>query len=918
MKKLITTLIFISANFMIFAQDTESSEEGQVNAQAEQTSPSLYTGGMSLNIPIYTIQDPDFTLPISLTYTANGYIQSQNCGAVGYNWTLNAGSVITRKVVGSCDKGRLEWLRNGRHSLNKEDFFSNTTSVSNSGSIYAPDIFTFSINGSSGWFYIDFQGEIRVVSNEHFVVDLSVFNFPELKCSGNGVISSYFCDIVSGSIIKITDRNGYTYIYGEDSKALSFHREKGTPIVDAWHLTTIIAPNGRGMKFTYVSQTVSITNSINYPERGFVNSTEPTLYDEIGAEAFFSKYGIGTETSEYRQFSALLQKITIDSTDFEMTFNCTNANEHRLQSIDLKIENETKTATFERQFASCKDYSIFQNYIEKHFLTKIKTFQNTEYNFSYNLNCTPNTNIAVIGWKDDYGYSKKNSQFGLLKSMTNPLGGKTEFYFEPHNYSEMKIYTLDANSQFNNISIVPAPRQDLYNNVRIQKIKTFDENNKLISTKEYTYSGGMLHCDFAVKNQDGTYGLFDRGYSKFSEPIPLTYSNVTEKISFPSPSGKIYENIYKFHEYNDMPDIVEYISSTNDAFYILQNIFGFASMSGRRGLIKEKWEKEDNILVKMSVFDYQQIVQNQSDYMVCQMYNWQHPKYKMYYAHTNPVKITTTNYFNSGTTTTSTELFYDNRNRLIEKKTDGIDGRKYFTKYKYADNIIPVQLYGVSGELNAMTDYSGFAGGFQQIQRQGWFGRPVEVVSGYYEGNDTYCTGGTISLFKRQNDNVPQAAYSLPTNPAHYLSNPSPYTPTRSGFAVLSQEWVLTLDEPLKNSYQFMQNNNGNINFDQNRYTKVAEYEYNNMLRLTKLKPENALETEYFWDSKNLYPVSEKTGIFTTSYTYKPFVGKTSETDSRGVKILYEYDQYWRLKEIKREKNGVVETLQKYEYNYQK
>ena len=920
---LIIGLFFVANN--IFCDNDESSEEGQNNAQTGQTSPSLYTGGMSINIPVYTIQDPDFTLPISLSYTANGYVQSQSSGAVGYNWTLNAGSVITRKIIGSSDQERLDLLRNGAYFTNKEEYFTTNTNSNTGSNSYAPDIFTFSLNGSSGWFYIDFQGEIRVVSNEHFVVDLSEFNFPAISCGG-GI--NYFCHIESGSssIIKIIDKNGYTYLYGESSKALSFHKERYRPVVDAWHLTKIIAPNGRKMKFTYFIQSPNPTETKNFAEREFVNSTQPTLYDVVSYDAFFTKYLTGIQTSEYQQMSALLQKISIDD-NFEMNFiynpepPALNI-EHHLQSIELKIENETKTATFERQSsASCKDYNVSSSsFIQKHFLTKITTFQNTKYQFSYNLNCTNNTEpmtsptyIPMCESKDDYGYSKINSQFGLLTNMTNPMGGKTEFYFEPHDYSEMKIYSLEENNQFD-ISIVPVPRQDLYNNVRIQKIKTLDENNTLISTKEYTYSGGMLHCDFAVKNQDGTYGVFERVYSKFNEPIPVTYSNVTEKISFPSPNVKIYENIYKFHEYNEMPDIVEYYNKGSNVFNApvfntLQNIFGFASMSNRRGLIKEKWEKENGVLVRTSAFEYPQIVQNQSDYMVISIWN---TKYKMYYAHTNPTEITTTDYINGNEIIKNTKLFYDAKNRLIEKQTDGIDNRKYFTKYSYADDIVP----------NLQDVFSGFAAGFQQIQRQGWLGRPVEVVSGYYVGETAHYTGGTISLFKKISDRdsfvLPQ---NPPTSPAHYLSNASPYTPIHRNFAVLSQEKSLMLDAPVTD-YQFMYNNgnifpylNGSI-INDNRYIKVADYEYNNMLRLTKLKPANALETTYVWDEKNLYPVSETTGNFTTTYTYKPFVGKTSETDSRGVKIIYEYDEYWRLKKIKREKNGVVETLEEYQYNY--
>ena len=45
--------------------------------------PSLYTGAMHFSVPIYTYQDPDFTLPVSLEYNFDGYRPGQHSGTVG-------------------------------------------------------------------------------------------------------------------------------------------------------------------------------------------------------------------------------------------------------------------------------------------------------------------------------------------------------------------------------------------------------------------------------------------------------------------------------------------------------------------------------------------------------------------------------------------------------------------------------------------------------------------------------------------------------------------------------------------------------------------------------------------------------------------------------------------------------------------
>jgi len=67
--------------------------------------PSLYTGAMSYSLPLYTYEDPDFTIPISIDYSFDGYRPDQHSGTIGYGWRLNCGGVITREIRGLPDEG---------------------------------------------------------------------------------------------------------------------------------------------------------------------------------------------------------------------------------------------------------------------------------------------------------------------------------------------------------------------------------------------------------------------------------------------------------------------------------------------------------------------------------------------------------------------------------------------------------------------------------------------------------------------------------------------------------------------------------------------------------------------------------------------------------------------------------------------
>ena len=76
---------------MTSAQTADMIRYGDVEA-------SLYTGLLNLSIPIYSLDDPDFSLDISLHYNSEGFKPCENSGFVGYKWSLRAGGCITREV----------------------------------------------------------------------------------------------------------------------------------------------------------------------------------------------------------------------------------------------------------------------------------------------------------------------------------------------------------------------------------------------------------------------------------------------------------------------------------------------------------------------------------------------------------------------------------------------------------------------------------------------------------------------------------------------------------------------------------------------------------------------------------------------------------------------------------------------------
>ncbi len=244
--------------------------------------PDLYTGTVRAEIPIYIYTDPDFEIPVSLTYTSNGYMPNTQANFVGLGWSLNAGGCITRRVQGERDelgnagfnfgtmnrhlslKGYYEYV-SGRFS-HEVGYGDNLVVDSNYDYYYTspdgsakyetePDIFMFSFPGYSGKFVIRSDGKAFVydsnVPGGEFQVDLKDF----AKSWPN-------------SIIRIKTGDGYEYTFGgleEDvsqsyvnpttyirSNSTSRENSSNEPVnCDSWHLKEIKAPNGRTVKFTY-------------------------------------------------------------------------------------------------------------------------------------------------------------------------------------------------------------------------------------------------------------------------------------------------------------------------------------------------------------------------------------------------------------------------------------------------------------------------------------------------------------------------------------------------------------------------------------------------------------------------------------------------------------------------------------------
>ena len=121
-------------------------------------------------------------------------------------------------------------------------------------------------------------------------------------------------------------------------------------------------------------------------------------------------------------------------------------------------------------------------------------------------------------------------------------------------------------------------------------------------------------------------------------------------------------------------------------------------------------------------------------------------------------------------------------------------------------------------------------------------------------------------------------------------------------------------------------------------FTHKAQYFYNSLNKLQQISPDNSYNTAYLWDETGTYLMAKVEGAthsqinslegkdctydsdvlynsikgvvpsdaLITTYSYRPLVGMTSQTDANGTTTYYEYDDFGRLKNIRNDDQAIV------------
>jgi hypothetical protein len=220
---------------------------------------SLFTGTPSISVPLYEIAGSGIKLPVELKYNAGGFNPQEVATWVGLNWSLNAGGVVTRSVMGNPD-GAGNFYKSPSPLVtpsNTTDPYGFATYMENIRKSYndaQPDVYYYNFAGHSGKFLIK--------------PDYSIF-----KKEKNNYIITPALGTITNSSFTITDDQGMRYEFMESEvSSMTPDDGEGIPITtytypSSWFLTKIVSADGfEEIGFTYYTTALEHTQFNNLPQ----------------------------------------------------------------------------------------------------------------------------------------------------------------------------------------------------------------------------------------------------------------------------------------------------------------------------------------------------------------------------------------------------------------------------------------------------------------------------------------------------------------------------------------------------------------------------------------------------------------------------------------------------------------------------
>jgi len=255
-----------------------------------------YTGTPNISVPLYTMTVGKMSIPIQAMYHTANVKPHIPPTCLGIGWALSAGGYISRSVKGCQDEKQTYSSQAGFYnnynklevidaSPNQAQQLQQFTHLSgNDWYELSADEFSFNFNGYSGIFFMDKEGQWRVISDDNIKVEFNQGNgFIDIdtlkarlkqryKYNNNSILSSYNSSLNQRFFDKFTliTPDGTRYEFGggnaTEYSVPYYNQVNGDIIATCWRLSKITTTDQRVVTFEYAAD--SFMCDIHYaPQR---------------------------------------------------------------------------------------------------------------------------------------------------------------------------------------------------------------------------------------------------------------------------------------------------------------------------------------------------------------------------------------------------------------------------------------------------------------------------------------------------------------------------------------------------------------------------------------------------------------------------------------------------------------------------
>jgi len=334
---------------------------------------NLSNGSGSVSIPITTLKNGTVSTDISVNYHLAGIRLSEMASMVGLGWSLNAGGMISRSVLGIPDDNNefgQGYYYSGstlKHPFNEYNpttpapgdytHTQNQVALSASGAMDSqPDIFSFNVGGYSGKFVFDKNQTIQFISKSDVKISIDAFD------------SNQFAKF------KLIAPDGTIYYFGSTEKTNNVLKGVERTVADpyvtvreyntSWFLTKIESADGKysiNFQYKYQGALEFETNQTEgvYPYKNCLTcssygclgtcTTQPTSEWPISTGKSFNKYYGWRINKIYTEIDSVI--FVSNSLREDLT------NSERLDEIQVKTASSDPTNNF------CKKFSFGYSYM---------------------------------------------------------------------------------------------------------------------------------------------------------------------------------------------------------------------------------------------------------------------------------------------------------------------------------------------------------------------------------------------------------------------------------------------------------------------------------------------------------------------------------------------------------------------------